>query len=399
MLSCLRRLKAPSASKAVFEPRIKRHYCALGLPDFPRCPLISLPSSTRLAILSENPKGRSFFNAPKMSSRYAESHKSPQGPGDSRPTALDIVKDEGLEGKLSDKVFLITGCSSGLGIETARALSATGAKLFLGVRDTAKGESALSDILESGRVELLKIDLNSLDSVRAAAQSFLEKSKTLNIFVANAGIMATPQGTTADGFESQFGTNHLAHFLLFQLLKPTLLASSTPEFSSRVVVVASSGHRAGGVRFDDYGFTQTTYSPWAAYGQSKTSNIYMANEIERRYGARGLHALSLHPGGIASGLQKHVPDSVKEGWATDPDAARSMKSAAQGAATSVFAALSKEWEGKGGRFLEDCAESPPIPAGHKPTDRGYAPHAYDEKGEQRLWVDSLRMVGVEDDQQ
>ncbi|MCJ1269400.1 hypothetical protein MMC22_009292 [Lobaria immixta] len=332
-----------------------------------------------------------------MSSRYAEAHKSLRGPGDSRPTALDIVRDEGLEGKLQDKVFLITGCSSGIGIETARALSATGAKLFLGVRDTAKGESALSEILEPGRVELLKMDLNSLDSVRAAAQTFLEKSKTLNILVNNAGIMATPQGTTADGFESQFGTNHLAHFLLFQLLKPTLLASSTPEFNSRVVNVASSGHRAGGVLFGDYGFKQTAYSPWAAYGQSKTANIYMANEIERRYGARGLHGLSLHPGGIMSGLQKHVPDSIKEKWKNDPDSVRSVKSAEQGAATSVLAALSKEWEGKGGRYLEDCAESPPAREDRKPTDIGYVPHAYNEKGEKQLWVDSLRMVGVEDD--
>ena len=333
-----------------------------------------------------------------MSSRYAEAHKSLQGPGDSRPTALDIVRDEGLEGKLQDKVFLITGCSSGIGIETARALSATGAKLFLGVRDTAKGESALSEVLEPGRVELLKMDLNSLDSVRAAAQSFLETSKTLNILVNNAGIMATPQGTTADGFESQFGTNHLAHFLLFQLLKPTLLASSTPEFNSRVVNVASSGHRAGGVLFGDYGFKQTAYSPWAAYGQSKTANIYMANEIERRYGARGLHGLSLHPGGIMSGLQKHVPDSIKEKWKNDPDAVRSIKSAEQGAATSVLAALSKEWEGKGGRYLEDCAESPPAPEDRKPTDIGYVPHAYNEKGEKQLWVDSLRMVGLEDNE-
>lgn len=138
------------------------------------------------------------------SSRYAEVHKSPQGPGDARRTALDIVKDEGLEGKLAGKVFLITGCSSGIGIDTARALSATGAKLFLGVRDVAKGESALADILEPGRVELLKIDLNSLESVREAAKTFLQKSKSLNVLVNNAGVMATPQGKTADGFETQF---------------------------------------------------------------------------------------------------------------------------------------------------------------------------------------------------
>lgn len=204
-----------------------------------------------------------------MSSRYAESHRSLQGPGDSRPTALEIVKDEGSEGNLPDKVYLIMGCSLGLGIETARALFATGAKLFPGVRDIAKRESALSEILDPGRVELLKIDLNPLDSVRAAAQAFLEKSKALDILVNNAGITATPLEMTADGFESQFDTNYLAHFLLFQLLRPTLLASSTPEFNSRVIVVASSGHRAGGVRFGDYGFTQTTYSPLPSTGRAK----------------------------------------------------------------------------------------------------------------------------------
>lgn len=333
-----------------------------------------------------------------MSSRYAESHKSPNGPGDSRPTALDIVKDEGLEGKLSDKVFLVTGCSSGLGIETARALSATGAKLFLGVRDVTKGESALAGILEPGRVELVNMDLNSLESMRTAAQTVLDKTQTLNILITNAGVMATPKGTTTDGFETQFGINHLAHFLLFQLLKPTLLASSTPAFHSRVVAVSSSGHRGSGVKFDDYGFETTEYSPWAGYGQSKTANIYMANEIERRYGPRGLHALSLHPGGIQTGLQKHIPDSVKQGWSTNQEVLRSVKDPAQGAATSVYAALGKEWEGRGGRYLENCTESPPVRKGNSATDVGYAPHAYDEEGEKRLWVDSLKMVGLEDDQ-
>lgn len=340
---------------------------------------------------------RHFSTIPIMSSRYAESHKSLQGPGDARPTALDIVKDEGLEGKLSDKVFLVTGCSSGIGIETARALSATGAKLFLTVRDVAKGESALAGILEPGRVELVTMDLNSLDSVRSAARVVLDKTQTLNILVNNAGVMATPQGTTVDGFETQFGTNHLAHFLLFQLLKLTLLASSTPSFHSRVVAVSSSGHRASGVRFGDYGFEKAEYSPWAAYGQSKTANIYMANEIERRYGKRGLHGLSLHPGGIMSGLQKHVPDEVKAGWSTDEAALRYMKNSAQGAATTVYAALSGEWEGKGGKYLEDCGESTAVKEGYSAIGLGYVPHAYDAEGEKRLWADSLGMVGLEDD--
>lgn len=331
-----------------------------------------------------------------MASRYAAAHQNPKGPGDSRPTALDIVKDEGLQGKLSDKVALVTGCSSGIGIETARALNATGMKLYLGVRDIAKGQAALSDILEPGRVELLKMDLNSLDSIRAAAAEFLEKSKTLNILINNAGIMATPQGKTADGFELQFGTCHLAHFLLFQLLKPTLLASSTPGFNSRVIALSSSGHRTGGIQFDDYNFEKHEYSPWAAYGQAKTANIYFVNELDRRYGSKGLHGLSVMPGGIRTGLQKHVGDAIKESMSKNETMRNFAKSPAQGAATTMYAALSKEWEGKGGRYLEDCAEAELVKTSG-PISPGYAPHAYNEEGEKRLWVDSLRFVGLEDD--
>ena len=331
------------------------------------------------------------------SSRYAEAHKSPQGPGDARPTALDIVKDEGIVGKLAEKVFLITGCSSGIGIETARALSATGAKLFLGVRDIAKGVSALADILEPGRVELLKIDLNSLESVREGARTFLQKSKSLNVLINNAGVMATPKGKTADGFETQFGTNHLAHFLLFQLLKSTLLASSTPNFNSRVVTVSSSGHRVSGILTEDYNFEHTEYNPWVAYGQSKTANIYVANEIERRYGYQGLHALSLNPGGIWTELYVHVSAVEQESWSEDEAIRQFMKSSAQGAATTVYAAISKDWEGKGGRYLENCADTSPI-LEPGPISPGYAPHAYDEEKEKKLWLDSLKLVGLEVDE-
>ncbi|KAL8905169.1 MAG: hypothetical protein Q9207_002796 [Kuettlingeria erythrocarpa] len=332
-----------------------------------------------------------------MSSRYAAAHANPGGPGDARPSALDIVKDEGLEGKLTDKVVLVTGCSSGIGIETAKAMAATGAKVFCTVRDMKKGESALADILKPGQVELVKMDLNSLDSVRAAARDVLSKTKTLNILINNAGIMAVPNfEKTADGFESQFGTNHLAHFLLFELLKPILLASSTPEMNSRVVSLSSSGHRAGPVRIGDYNFERGSYSPWAAYGSSKTANIYLPNEIERRYGSKGLHGLSVMPGGIRTGLQEHVPSSVKASWDYDPEIKKYMKSPAQGASTTVFAALSKEWEGKGGRYMEDCAESPAIAPGAGATAVGYAPHAYDVKDAKQLWADSCKMVGVQD---
>ena len=338
---------------------------------------------------------RSFSISAKMPGRYAEAHVSTKGAGDARPTALGIIKDEGLEGKLSDKVVLITGCSSGLGIETARAMSATGAKVYCTARDEAKGRKALEGILEPGRVELLLLDLNSLESVRACAKEFLSKSDKLNIIINNAGIMATPTNVkTADGFEGQFGTNHLAHFLLFQLLKPTLLASSTPEMNSRVVCVSSMGHRASPPNFGDYNYEKTDYNGWKAYGQSKTGNVYMANEIERRYGSRGLHGFSLHPGGIATGLQTHMSKEQVESFSKDEKTRNYMKSVEQGAATQVYAAVSKEWEGKGGRYLEDCDDAMPNQPGHI---EGYATWAYDEEGAKRLWTDSCKMVGVEDD--
>lgn len=337
-----------------------------------------------------------------MTSKYAASHVEPKGPGDARPTALQIVQDEGLEGKLGGKVFLITGCSSGIGVETARALAKTGAKLYLTARDIPRTESALEDILEPGQVEVLHMDLNSLASVRAGAKEFLSKSTTLNVLICNAAVMAVPApGTsTADGFETQFGTNHLAHFLLFNLLKPSLLSSSTPEFNSRVVMVSSSGHRNGGIRFGNYDFKsgEEEYSPFGAYSQSKTANIYMANEIDRRYGSKGLHATSLMPGGIKTPLQRHVDSEVIAKWTRDPMTAVFTKSTEQGAATTVLAAIGREWEGRGGKYLENCQEAGPVPPSEtrKGTDAGYAPHAFDDEKEKRLWADSLKMVGLED---
>lgn len=209
-----------------------------------------------------------------------------------------------------DKVFLITGCSSGLGVETAKALATTGATLYLTARNVPAAETALASILKPGKVELIEMDLSSLAGIRAGAEQFLARSKQLNVLICNAGVMAIPNLTaTVDGFETQFGVNHLAHFLLFQLLKDTLLASSSFEFSSRVVAVSSSGHRGGGIRVNDYNYVKRPeeYNMCGAYFQSKTANIYMANEIERRFGSRGLHATSLMPGAISTGTQRHLP--------------------------------------------------------------------------------------------
>ncbi|RYC58013.1 hypothetical protein CHU98_g8196 [Xylaria longipes] len=327
-------------------------------------------------------------------SRYAESHKNPSGAGDARPTALQIIKDEGLEGKLKDKVFLVTGASSGIGTETGRALAATGAKVFLTVRSLEKGHAACASFLEPGRVELLELDTASLASVRSFAANFLQKSPTLNVLVCNAGVMQVPtREETVDGFERQLGTNYLGHYLLFDLLKDALLKASTPEFNSRLVNVSSSGHHMSEVNFDDFQLKKPgAYSPWGAYGQSKLAQIYMANYVDRNFGPRGLHALSLMPGGIMTGLQKYVPEDVKQSWSASQETVNFLKSVEQGAATTVLAAVSKEWEGKGGKYLEDCrvATFEPLVT----TLRGVKPYAYDETKENRLWELTRQTLGL-----
>ena len=244
---------------------------------------------------------------------------------------------------------------------------------------------------------MLEIDPSSLASVRTAAEEVRAQTQTLNVLVANAGIMACPQAYTADGFESQLATNYLGHFLLFQLLRDRLLRSATPAFASRVVNVSSSGHHAGGVNFDDLQLkAEGAYSPWGAYGQSKTAMIYMTNEIERRYGARGLHGLALMPGGIMTGLQVHVPDEQKKVWTEDPAVTKFMKDAAQGAATTVDAAVGKAWEGAGGKYLEDNADAEPFQPGWD-GKKGVKPHAFDEEKEKRLWPIACKLVGVSDE--
>ncbi|KAB8437344.1 hypothetical protein FH972_025024 [Carpinus fangiana] len=337
---------------------------------------------------------------------YLTDHDSPNGPGDARPTALKIVRDQKLDGKLSGLVFLITGCTGGIGLETARAIQATGADVYITGRNDALGAEVAADISSAdisphagGKLEYIHVELDSLASVRAGAAEFLRRSGgRLNVLIANAGVMRTPEGVSKDGFETQFATNHLSHFLLFQLVKEALLKSTTPQFQSRVVTLSSSGHGYSPILFDNYDLKKLPdgYDPTKSYGQSKTANIYMANEIERRYGSKGLHALSVHPGAIVTGLAKHSAGMV-ERVSQIPDMRRRFKNPAQGAATTVWAAVAKEWEGKGGRYLEDCREAPPLYPQERMMPEGYNPHAYDEASEKRLWKESLIMVGEKDD--
>lgn len=205
--------------------------------------------------------------------------------------------------------MLITGCSSGIGVETARALAATGARLFLAVRSLERGRTACGTLLASGRAELVECDTSSLASVRRAAGEVLGRlgGAGLHVLVCNAGVMQLPERReSADGFEAQLATNYLGHFLLVRLLRDALLRGAASG-GARVVQVASSAHHASEIRFDDLQLAAPgVYDPLGAYGQSKLAQIYLANYVDRHYGDRGLHALSVMPGGILTGRKSHT---------------------------------------------------------------------------------------------
>ncbi|CAG8971302.1 hypothetical protein HYALB_00001469 [Hymenoscyphus albidus] len=333
--------------------------------------------------------------------KYEEAHKGAKGPGDHRPTAEQIILDDDLVGKLKGKTMLVTGTSAGIGVETVRVLATTGATIFCAVRNLPKAEKALAGILEPGRVELLEMDMASLASVRKGAAEFRERNAKLggklNVLITNAGLMMLQQKElTVDGFEAQFGVCHVAHFLLFNLVKELLIASATPEFQSRVVVVSSMAHQVGPVYPEDnYSFTKIPYQTGLAYGQAKRANVHFANEITRRYGSKGVFANSLMPGTIdtmsAPGVE--LPQEVQDFFNAYK---LLMKDVPQGAATTVLAAVGKEWNGVGGKYLEDCREIE-VMGKAKNEAFGYHPDAFDEVIEKRLWDDSLRLVGLPQD--
>ncbi|KAI9045457.1 putative short-chain dehydrogenase/reductase [Aspergillus affinis] len=333
-------------------------------------------------------------------SPYADAHVDPQGAGDARPTALQIIQNESMESKLDGKVIVLTGATSGIGLETARALSATGATLFLPARDLGKAQRTLSTILEPGRVSLVEMDVNSFASIRVAAAEILSASQNqVNILINNAAVMGIQERQmTEDGHETHFMTNYLGPFLLFQLLKPALLASASLDFNSRVVNVSSSAHRSCTLMdSDDYDFQKSDYSHELAYANSKLAVIYMANEIDRRYGSKGLHATSLHPGAINTEISRNMGPGFVEAIMSSPVVLKILKSPEQGAATTVLASVGKEWENKGGKYLEDCQEAKRGEDDNQVFGLGYVRQTYDLKEEERLWKDSLKLVGVSDD--
>jgi NAD(P)-dependent dehydrogenase (short-subunit alcohol dehydrogenase family) len=300
-------------------------------------------------------------------------------------TASEVAEGIDLRGKLA----LVTGGSSGLGQETARVLAERGAHVILTARDLPKGEAVAAAIRSSTgnqEVEVEQIELGSLKNIRAFADRFLSRHSALHILVNNAGVMACPFTKTADGFELQFGSNHIGHFLMTCLLAPAL-SKNAP---SRVVSVSSRGHRLSPVIFDDIEFERRPYDKWQAYGQSKTANVLFAVALERRLGTHGVHTNALHPGGIHTELGRHLTEEDLA-FLQKRTAGMRYKSVEEGAATQVFAATAPELEGRGGLYLEDCH----VAAVNDAPDAlsGVMSYALDPQSAERLWEVSEKLVG------
>lgn len=314
------------------------------------------------------------------------------------PDALTVIRRNGPN-SLKGKTALVTGASSGIGVETVRALASAGARVLVLVRQVEKTKQIMDRIAvefpENGGLDIVKCELESLESVNNAANEVLKRTKQLDILINNAGVMNTPYQLTKDGYELQLAVNHIAHFLLFKKLLPLLLASSSPQFNSRVVVVSSGAHTWGQVDMNDMNFTKDRkYDGWAAYGQTKLCNIWFANELEKLYGSQGVHGWSLHPGSVESELQRTTPKEALAAMGLWNDKGEyvldiAWKSAAQGAATSVWAATSPELEGQGGKYLQDIAIAKPADG---PAPLGYSPQAYDSEGAAKLWAWSEQAV-------
>jgi NAD(P)-dependent dehydrogenase (short-subunit alcohol dehydrogenase family) len=302
-------------------------------------------------------------------------------------TTEEVLGDIDLTGKRA----IVTGGSSGIGQETVRALASRGAAVTLAARDQAKAEVVAEGIRHSTgsrKVDVGIVELASPASIRAFAEHWLGEHDALDLLINNAGVMACPLARTAEGWEMQFATNHLGHFLLTCLLAPALKAAAAP----RVVNLSSAGHRFGGVDFDDVHFERRAYDKWAAYGQSKTANILFSVELSRRLAGAGVTANAVHPGVIATELGRHLgPDDIAALQARGALGAFTYKSIPAGAATSVWAATAPELAGRGGLYLEDCHVAP---RNEDPAVRdGYRDYAVDPELAARLWAYSEAALG------
>jgi NAD(P)-dependent dehydrogenase (short-subunit alcohol dehydrogenase family) len=307
-------------------------------------------------------------------------------------TADDVLADIDLNGKTA----LITGASGGLGEETARALAARGAQVTIVARTSDKLAAAADRILQTtGRqVEIDVLELDKPESIRQFAERWCQQHQALDILINNAGIMMCPLSRTPQGWELQFATNHLGHFLLTNLLAEPLKRSG----NARVVTVASSAHNVASINFDDIHYQQRDYCPIDAYGQSKTANIWFSTELDHRWKLDGVRAFSLHPGGIQTDLGRQLtPDVmaklmsiIQAGSPASAENSGGGKTIPQGAATSCYAAVSPQLDDEGGLYLVDC--SPAIAGDH--ISHNHAIWAYDKTGASRLWDLSNEMLGT-----
>jgi len=308
--------------------------------------------------------------------------------------------DDVLSGiDLKGKRVLVTGVSAGLGVETTRALAAHGAEVVGAARDLAKAARATAEAkaqaANGGSLDLIELDLSSLKSVRTCADALLADGRKFDAVIANAGVMRTPYGHTVDGFETQFGTNHIGHFVLVNRIAGLIAPGG------RLVNVSSNGHRNADVDLDDPNFERTPYQPNIAYGRSKTANILFAVEFDRRHKARGVRAAALHPGGIRTELDRHMPTGDVENLVafinTELKAAGQppffWKTVGQGAATSVWAAFVAPAEAVGGRYCENCQVAPQTDTLTAPMSPGFKSYALDPERAKALWAATEAWVG------
>ena len=303
----------------------------------------------------------------------------------------ETTTDEIISGvDLSGKTAVVTGGSAGLGVETARVLAGAGARVVMAARDPAKLQAAVDQLMAANpnaKLETLIVALADLSSVRAAATELLERCPRIDLLINNAGVMACPLAHTRDGFELQFGTNHLGHFVFTCSLVPSLLAAAP----ARVVNLSSAGHKMGAVDLEDPNFERREYEKWLAYGQSKTANVQFSVALNARLSGRGVTVNAVHPGMIMTELGRHLqPADIEALQARSAGLDTTFKSIPAGAATSVWAATSAELEGRGGLYLEDCNIADPVndsnPAG------GYTDYALDAQAAEGLWQLSEQLV-------
>ncbi len=307
----------------------------------------------------------------------------------------DTTTDEVLEGvDLSGKTALITGASAGLGAETARALAAHGADVIITARTKAKGQPVADRVnAEVGRqaIRVEELELGDKENIQAFAKRILETTPKINILINNAGVMACPFEKTKDGFELQFGTNHLGHFLVTCLIAPALIQGAP----SRVVSLSSRGHLIAPVDFEDPNYEHNPYNKWIAYGQAKTANALFAVGLNKRLAPQNVRAYSVHPGIIETDLSRHMDDDDRKFLFNSSDESRPptrFKTIPAGAATSVYAATAPELEDKGGAYLENCGVAPVCDeAGATVGVRSYA---VSEDNAEKLWALSEKLLGV-----